>query len=126
MFRGSRVTPSPLNFEREVIKMSKFNPYYNAGYVGYGMYAQPNDEVIIAKVVCTMMLILWTVITIITTGMMVATDDMMWCIVSSICGASTIFSALACKGLVNVVKNKALMESRPVLTPMSMSMTKAD
>lgn len=126
MFRGSQVTPSSLNFEREVIKMSKFNPYYNTGYVGYGMYAQPNEEVIITKVVCTMMLILWTVVTIITTGMMIATDDMMWCIVSSICGASTLFSAFACKGLVNVVKNKALMESRPVLTPMSMSMPKAD
>ena len=106
--------------------MSEFNPYYNTGYVGYGMYVQPNEEVIITKVVCTMMLILWTVITIITTGMMVATDDIMWCIVASICGASTIFSAFACKGLVNVVKNKALMGSRPVLTPMSMSMSKDD
>lgn len=124
MFRGSRVTPSSLNFEREVIKMSEFNPYYNAGYVGYGMYAQPNEEVIVTKVVCTIMLILWTVITILTTGMMIATDDMMWCIVASMCGASTFFGALVFRGLVNAAKGRALMESRPVLTPMSMS--KAD
>lgn len=107
------------NFEREVINMSKLNPYSNAGYVGYGMYAQPNEEVAVTKAVCTTMLIVWGVITLITTGMMVATDEMMWCIVASMCSAGTIWSAIIFKGFVNAAKDRARTAAMPILSPMS-------
>ena len=99
--------------------MSKFKSYRKPGYVGYGMYAQPNEAVIMTKVLCTTLFILWAVITLLTTGMMIATDSIMWCIVSAMCGASTVFSAFAFKGLVHVAENMAsLTDSMPVMYPM--------